>query len=1087
MSQIIKAVLGPTNTGKTHYAIERMLSYTSGVMGFPLRLLAREVYDRVVRVKGKNQTALITGEERIIPEGARYYLCTAEAMPRHMRTDFVAIDEIQMAADPLRGHVFTEHLLGTRGLFETLFLGADTIEPLIRLLVPEAEIVARPRLSTLTHVKPKKLHKLPPRSAIVAFSATEVYGLAELIRRDRGGAAIVMGALSPRTRNAQVSMYQSGEVDYLIATDAIGMGLNLDLDHIAFADLVKFDGRSFRGLTPSEAGQIAGRAGRFKRDGTFSTVGGGESFDPLMVAQIEEHRFDTLKNLVWRNTKLDFASIKRLIKSLERPTDIKGLNRQRDALDLTLLKELASFEDISALATDIDYVSLLWEVCQIPDFRKLGSNDHLNLCRKIYGDLTSQTGKIDEDLMARSVKRLDKLRGDIDTLADRLANVRIWTYISHRSGWLADAGFWAEETRRVEDRLSDALHDRLTQRFVDRRTAVLLKSLKQRGPLRVDIAKETGRITVEGHEIGTLIGFSFQVDPGAARDDQKTLTAAAESGLRLEISRRSKLFANVGFKTLILDISKGVHQPRLLLEGHPVFSLKSGGGPLSLSVKLAGTTLLTSDEEALVLRKAQEWLDARIEEKLEKLVSLSKDLNGEVETPDGAAPLTGLARGIAYRLLENYGTLNRSEIDQDLRSLDQEARKSLRRFGIRFGATSLYIPVILKPHATELRLVMWALKQGLEETPAIPTPGMVWVDPKADGPATFYHLAGFRTTSRKAVRMDMLERLADAVRPLGSKGDWFTVTPEIMGLVGLSGDDFAAVMETLGYVHESRREAKQSTDQSTPEASEKTVDASDSQTSEDHTNLIDTKNIALKDSQDDAHDDDNVVKPEDNPQEAAPTPTEKETILSEMLAPSDSAKIPKEIETKEIKNISDDSENKVEELDTSAETDFVDRLYFKWKQKRRHNNRVTPNTLGSDSNSKARKSDSGRNLALRDVKFTSKSDEKSETSPSDSPSDSPSNHRQSVARNGNKPVPQKSGGDRIARQTNGNKSDSGRGGRAATANSWKNNRQSNGNQNNQGHQSGKHQNTRNSRTKEPDPDSPFAALAGLKDALSKKT
>ncbi len=806
MSGIIKAVLGSTNTGKTYYAVERMLGYSSGMMGFPLRLLAREVYDKVVAVKGKNQVGLITGEERIVPEGARYFLCTAEAMSRTAPVDFVAIDEIQMAADPQRGHIFTEHLLHSRGRFETLLLGAETMGPIIRRLVPEAEIVRRDRFSLLSHVKPVKISKLPRRSVVVGFSAADVYAMAELMRRQKGGAAIVMGALSPRTRNAQVEMYQSGDVEHLVATDAIGMGLNMDIGHVSFSRLGKFDGRRFRDLTAAEAAQIAGRAGRYKHDGTFSTLGGGEAeaMDPAMIAQIEDHRFEPVKGIYWRNHRLDFSTIPRLFRSLEMPATTEGLHRVRGAVDAFALKAIAADDGVKAMATSRDAVERLWNVCQIPDFRKLSPEDHFGTLRRIYSELMSPAGVISHDWIARQVKRLDNSHGDIDTLAGRIASIRIWTYVSHRKGWLQDAAHWAHVTRSVEDRLSDALHEKLTQRFVDRRTAVLMRSLRQRGELSVSIDKETQQVTVEGHEIGEVQGFSFKVEPGAARDDQKVLKAAAETALQVELTRKAKLFANVGYKTLTFDFSAGLTNPQLMWEGAPIGTVQDIGAFMAPRVKLLSSTLLSDEMKELVRGRAQDWLDARITEKLDPLVKLAQELNGEVEPPEGTEPLSGMVRGVAFRLMENYGVLPRKLVAGDLRQIDQDARKGLRRFGIRIGATSLYMPLVLKPHAIELRLMMWAMAGNLTALPSLPTPGMVWVDTDKTAPNTFYEMCGFHVVGKKAVRMDMLERLADAVRPLGQDRNWFDVTPEIMGLVGLSGDDFAEVMQGIGYKNERR-------------------------------------------------------------------------------------------------------------------------------------------------------------------------------------------------------------------------------------------------------------------------------------------
>jgi ATP-dependent RNA helicase SUPV3L1/SUV3 len=912
MSGMIKAVLGPTNTGKTHYAVERMLAYTSGVMGFPLRLLAREVYDRVVQVKGKNQVALLTGEERIVPEGARYFMCTAEAMPRNKVVDFVALDEVQMAADPQRGHIFTEHMLHTRGRHETLLLGAATMKNLITKLIPEVEIIYRERFSNLSYVRPAKLSRLPRRSVVVGFSASDVYGMAELIKRHKGGAAIVMGALSPRTRNAQVEMYQSGEVDHLVATDAIGMGLNLNVGHVAFSALTKFDGRTFRELSPAEAAQIAGRAGRYKVDGTFSTLGGGETdlMDEGMIAQIEDHAFAPVKNLMWRNQKLNFATIPRLLRSLEEQTSVDGLTRSRDGIDLRALKKLAEDDEILRLADNKEAVLRLWNICQIPDFRKLSPEDHHGMLRRIFVDLMGPGGSIPHDWFARQVKRLDNTDGEIDTLAGRIASIRTWTYVSHRKDWLTDAAHWAHVTRSVENRLSDALHEKLTQRFVDRRTAVLMRSLRQKDALRVSIDSETNTVSVEGHDVGELNGFSFKVDASGGRDDQKTLQAAAEQALQIELTRRAKIFANVGFKTLEFNFDEGLDKPVVVWDGAPVATVHDSGALFAPRVKLLANTLLSGENADLVKEKTQEWLDARINERMEPLVKLAQELNGEIEAPEGAAPLTGLARGVAYRLLEHYGVMSRGEVDADLRQLDQDARKGLRRFGIRIGASSLYMPFVMKPHATELRLAMWAMQKSVEGITKIPTPGMVWVE-IADGvPGEFYELAGFQPCGKKAVRMDMLERLADAVRPLGSSRDFFEVTPEIMGLVGLSGEDFAGVMTTAGYKHEVRKVAPVKVEE---------VKAEDAKVDEPKAETEDAK----------ADEAQAETSASDTPASEAPA----EVVTEE----AKTADAPAEIAAKETpaeKPAADDASAQASE-DTPAEEELVERFFFQWAPKRK--------------------------------------------------------------------------------------------------------------------------------------------------------
>ncbi len=797
------AMLGPTNTGKTHYAVERMLGHASGMMGFPLRLLAREIYDRVVAIRGPTRVALLTGEEKILPPNPAYYICTVESMPLGEPVDFVAVDEIQLAADRQRGHVFTDRLLRARGREETVFLGAGTIRPLIARLLPEATITSRPRLSELRYVRPRKLSRLPPRSAIIAYSAESVYALAELVRRHRGGTAVVMGALSPRTRNAQVALYQSGEVDYIVATDAIGMGLNMDIDHVAFAALAKFDGRAVRRLEAAEVAQVAGRAGRHMNDGTFSTIAGAEgvALDPRTIADVEEHRFPGLKTIQWRNAALDFRSLASLIASLEAAAPRPELVRMRSASDLLALKVLAEDPLVGGLATTPAAVRRLWEVCQIPDFRKLDDRDHVALLKRIYRQLMAPGGVIETDWLAREVSRLDNVQGDIDSLAARIASIRIWTYVANRRDWLRDPAHWAAVTRDVEDRLSDALHERLTQRFVDRRTSLLLRELRQKGDLSVSI-EEGNEIVVEGHAIGHIEGFAFRPDVAAMGTEHRKFTAAAEAALAREVARRAKIFANIGHQTLTLDLGAGLARPQLRWQKAAIAEIVKGGSPLAPRVRLRPGHLLNERDAALVEERCSAWLAARLEDKLGPLLALGRALEESRGNGTGAPALSGLARGIAFRILENYGVLARSTVAAELRSLDQDARRELRRFRIRIGATALYMPLLLKPHAVELRLMLWALERGIDTLPGIPKPGLVWIHTEPDAPREFYELAGFRLIGEnEAVRLDMLERLADAVRPLGQGGAEFAATPEIMGLVGCSGESFIRAMRTLGYGH----------------------------------------------------------------------------------------------------------------------------------------------------------------------------------------------------------------------------------------------------------------------------------------------
>lgn len=504
----VTAVLGPTNTGKTHLAIERMLGHRTGMIGFPLRLLARENYDRIVAKKGVGAVALVTGEERIIPRGAKYFVCTVELMPLDRPVEFLAVDEIQLASDPDRGHIFTDRLLRARGGSETMVLGAETIKPLLQRLLREVEFISRPRFSNLTYVEPKKLGRLPRRSAVVAFSANEVYAMAEQMRRQHGGCAVVLGALSPRARNAQVAMYQSGEVDFMVATDAIGMGLNIDLDHVAFARLSKFDGRAPRRLTAPEVAQIAGRAGRHMRDGTFSTTHDQGPLDPDLVEAVETHRFDPLTALYWRNSELDFRGLTSLLRSLDEPPPSPHLRRKGDADDQQALQLMARNPEVTARAVGKSALHLLWEVCQIPDFRKTMTDAHPRLLARIFGHLVQPSGRLPTDWVAGQIAGLDRVDGDIDQLSQRLAHIRTWTYVAHREDWLVDHNHWQERTRSLEDRLSDALHEKLTQRFVDRRGAMLSRKLESTEALLAGVQKD-GVVVVEGHAVGRLQAWSL--------------------------------------------------------------------------------------------------------------------------------------------------------------------------------------------------------------------------------------------------------------------------------------------------------------------------------------------------------------------------------------------------------------------------------------------------------------------------------------------------------------------------------------------------------------------------------------------------
>ncbi|MFE3836492.1 helicase-related protein [Pseudogemmobacter sonorensis] len=780
----VTAVLGPTNTGKTHHAIERMLTHRTGVIGLPLRLLAREVYDRVVARAGPSRVALVTGEERIVPERAQYWVATTEAMPQNILADFVCVDEIQLASDPERGHVFTDRLLHARGLNETLFLGSDTMRGAIAGLVSNLTYTRRDRFSVLRWSGSKKISRMPERSAIVGFSVENVYAIAELIRRQKGGCAVVMGALSPRTRNAQVELYQNGDVDYLVATDAIGMGLNLDIKHVAFSATAKFDGRRMRALLPQEIGQIAGRAGRHTEDGTFGVTGEARPFSSELIDQIEAHKFAPVKKLMWRNSDLDFGSAEHLIRSLERPTFDEWLSRARDADDVVALKTLSAMPEVREKLTDPKRVRLLWDVCRIPDFRNASESDHAHLLSRIFGFLVGRGiggGRIPSDWLATAIRRIDRTDGDIDALSKRLAYIRTWTYVAQRRNWVDDESHWRGETRAVEDRLSDALHQRLTQRFVDRRTSVLLRRLKQKEDLVAEV-NDKGEVTVEGQFTGRLEGFRFQQDASASSDEGKTLRQAAIAALRPEFSLRADRFYNA--PDTEMDYTE---QGGLMWGSHAVGKLVKGADPLRPSVEPFVDDEAGADVAEKVRRRLQHFIDRKVAALYEPLLAMGRD-----ET------LTGLARGFAFRLTEALGLLAREGVAAEVKELDQEARGQLRKHGVRFGQYTVFLPALLKPAPTRLRLVLWSLWTGLSEFPESPPPGLVTIPNITEVPKEHYLLSGYRPAGPRAIRIDMLERLADILRQKDSRAG-FEATPDMLSITGMTLDQFAELMAGLGY------------------------------------------------------------------------------------------------------------------------------------------------------------------------------------------------------------------------------------------------------------------------------------------------
>ena len=783
------AVLGPTNTGKTHYAIERMLAYRTGVIGLPLRLLAREVYDKIRALRGPDCVALITGEERIVPDRTQYWVCTVEAMPLEIGADFVAIDEIQLCNDPDRGHVFTDRLLHARGLHETLFMGSDTMRSAIAALVPGVQFQRRERMSQLSYSGSKKISRMPARSAIVGFSVENVYAIAELIRRQKGGCAVVMGALSPRTRNAQVELYQNGDVDYLVATDAIGMGLNLDIKHVAFSATRKFDGRRMRPLGPDELAQIAGRAGRYQNDGSFGVTGEARPLPDEVIEAIENHQFLPVRKLHWRNARLEFGTPERLIASLETHTNNDWLTRARDADDVLALKTLVEQPEIRDRLRDARDLRLLWDVCRVPDFRGISAAEHASLLGQVF-EFLHNAGRIDVDWLARNIQRIDRMDGDIDVLSKRLAYIRTWTYIAQRKAWVDDEKHWRDATRAVEDRLSDALHARLTQRFVDRRTSVLLRRLKQKESLVAEV-NDKGEVTVEGELIGRLEGFRFRQDQTASADEAKTLRQASLAALTPLFHLRADKFYNAADTEFDLTEQGG-----LMWGDSAVGKLIRGDDAMRPQVHVFVDDEAGHDVAEKVRRRLQHFIDRKIAALFEPLMNMSRD--------EG---LNGLARGIAFQLVEAMGVIPRERIASDIKALDQDARALLRKHGVRFGQYTIFLPLLLKPAPTRLRLVLRSLADGLDEFPESPPPGLVTIPHLSEVPSDHYIMAGYRPSGARAIRIDMLERLADLLRACDSRSG-FEATPDMLSITGTTLEQFADMMEGLGYKAERGERAK---------------------------------------------------------------------------------------------------------------------------------------------------------------------------------------------------------------------------------------------------------------------------------------
>ena len=781
MNPQIISVLGPTNTGKTHFAVERMLQFETGVIGFPLRLLAREVYDNCVKKLGSNRVALITGEEKIIPPTANYYLCTVESMPLDLNFEFVAIDEIQMCADPERGHIFTDRLLNYRGDKLTMFLGADTMKNIISNLVPSSEFVYRDRLSKLIYTGYKKISRIQPRSAIVAFSVDEVYALAEFIRRQRGGAAIVMGSLSPKTRNAQVDLYQSGDVDFLVATDAIGMGINMNIDHVSFSNLRKYDGKKIRGLRNTEIGQISGRAGRYKNDGSFGITGDCEALTSEQIEKLENHKFDSVVNIYWRNSSLDFSSIKKFIESLNKPPSIPNLLRNRELIDENMFKFLTTEKSQLKINNEENHISKLWECCQIPDFTKSSYNEHMEIVTSVFNFLTSDKEKITNDWMKKQLSNLDNLIGNIDAIANRISHVRTWSYVANKRNWVENNDYWIAKTKDIEDKLSDRLHEELSKSFVDKRISILSRGLKQDIQHEAKISKNN-EIIMEGQLVGKINGLKIILDytSNALQTDIRSIKKAARNGAALELKKRiEEIIASPEHFSLKKD--KNIYWKEKIIG-----KIYPGKNYLNPDVKILVDESVELQDQQRISSSLSNWLKLEKQNLLQDLIKIE---NSQYENR--------FIRGLCYQLFENNGVLKRENVNEIVKQINKEDRSILRKLGIKIGRYHIYQPRMVKPAAVIFKTILWNCFHNLSDNKS-PAFGLNFVKNFTNQDKEYLLICGFETFDNYIIRIDILERLFLKIISL-SKNGLFELTSDILNLLGSTKEDFKELMKKMNY------------------------------------------------------------------------------------------------------------------------------------------------------------------------------------------------------------------------------------------------------------------------------------------------
>ena len=779
----ITAVLGPTNTGKTYLAIETMLSFDSGMIGFPLRLLAREVYDKIIKKISVDKVALITGEEKIIPPNAKYFLCTVESMPINKNLDFVGIDEIQMCADHERGHIFTDRLLNLRGEKLTMLMGSKTIKNIVSKLDEDTEFINRERLSQLSYVGHKKISRISRKTVIIAFSTEEVYAIAELVRRQKGGAAIVMGSLSPKTRNAQVQLYQSGDVDFLVATDAIGMGINMDLENVFFSNLKKFDGRKLRRLNMSEIGQIAGRAGRYLNDGNFGITGDCKEISAEEVELLENHKFEEVKMLFWRNSNLNFNNALSLIKSLEEKPNRNWLRKIHECGDEKLLKYFLKDMEGHNIRDNQETLELLWECCQIPDFVKKTYGNHLEVVSKVFSFLNSKESKITNDYMRLQLIKLDKLEGNVDSLSNRIANVRTWSYVSNKINWVESQSYWIEKTKLLEDRLSDRLHEELTKTFIDKRASVLARGLKQDMEFKIEIM-EDDKVIINEQFIGDLKALKFEMDlkAGALETDIKSLKKAARQTVGPELQKRVQSIID----TRLIEIKDNF---KIYWKNFPIAKLIPGKNYLNPEIFLIVDDILENDDK----QKLSEFIETWIKEKINLVLKSLIDLKNLRESNSSI-------KALAYQLYENNGVIKREVVTEYLKKLGQDERKILRDLGVKFGRYHIFLFRLLKPEAVSLRTLLWKNfnQKDFDLTP--PTFGLNFLDDKNIKNKNFMLLCGFENFGNYFVRIDILERLfVQIINSDLEKDKEIKLVPEMLNLLGCSKENFKKLIEKMNY------------------------------------------------------------------------------------------------------------------------------------------------------------------------------------------------------------------------------------------------------------------------------------------------